>query len=150
MNSMYFNEESRDLMMKFIKNLCDMSYDYDGDIKYYNDIHIKPDDCNAFIVEWEQLRWNDEYDSGFRYVDEEENQEVCTDLQYPDGHYEYVPVGAEEDYLDEWLDKNPGWHKDIYGHWWWNTTGDSYNCACTYSVEENHEESQEIHYKRTV
>ena len=51
MNSMYFNEKNRDLMMKFIKNLCDMSYDYK---EYYNDIHIKPEDCGAFP--WNGLR----------------------------------------------------------------------------------------------
>ena len=63
MNSMYFNEKNRDLMMKFIKNLCDMSYDYK---EYYNDIHIKPEDCGAFSVEWSQERWS-EPDGEFKY-----------------------------------------------------------------------------------
>ena len=114
MNSMYFNEKdiNNGLLTAFITILNKLSYDSKT---YYNDIHIKPEDCGAFSVEWSQEPWTGEYGGGFQYVDED--QEVCTDLEFPDGHFEYVPVGAEEDSIEGWLEENPGWRKNEYGRW---------------------------------
>ena len=112
MNSMYFDKNSRGRMISLLELLLDMSYDTSG---IYNDIHIKPEDCGAFSVEWEQLPWNSRYGGGFQYVDED--QEVCILLDYPDGHSDYVPVGDEKVYLDDWLDQNLGWKKNEFGRW---------------------------------
>ena len=113
---MYFTKEDVEagLMTKLINYLCDYSYaSGPREFSHYNDIHIKPEDCNAFIVEWEQTPWSHDYGGKFEYVDED--QEVCYDLDLPDGSSVYTP--DKEDYLKWWLDDNPGWEKDEYGRW---------------------------------
>lgn len=64
MNSMYFDENSRERMISLLELLLDMSYDDSG---RYNDIHIKPEDCGAFSVEWSQEHWS-EPDGEFKYA----------------------------------------------------------------------------------
>lgn len=64
MNSMYFDKNSRGRMISLLELLLDMSYDDSG---RYNDIHIKPEDCGAFSVEWSQERWS-EPDGEFKYA----------------------------------------------------------------------------------
>lgn len=64
MNSMYFDKNSRGRMISLLELLLDMSYDDSG---RYNDIHIKPEDCGAFSVEWSQEPWS-EPDGEFKYA----------------------------------------------------------------------------------
>ena len=84
-NSMYFPKEDieKGLMQDFIAFLCRYSYASDSEI--YIDIHIRPDDLGAFIIEWAQVPWSHEYGGGFEYVGEE--QEVVD--------------------MEAWLEENP-------------------------------------------
>lgn len=117
MNSMYFTSEDvkSGLMTQFIEYLCMYSYKSGPiDHAHYNDIHIRPDDCGAFVVEWVQAPWSGEYDGKFEYVGEE--QVVCNEVEFPDRHFEYTPED-ENVAIKEWLEDNPGWYRDEWGHW---------------------------------
>jgi len=117
MNSMYFTKEDvkAGLMSKLVDYLCEYSYaSGPRDFSHYNDIHIKPDDCEAFVVEWEQRPWSGDYAGKFEYVGEE--QVVCNEIIYPDGTSGYSPC-SQEDEIEIWLEDHPGWRKDEYGHW---------------------------------
>ena len=111
-NSVYFSREdvSKGLMAEFIAVLCRNTYESEN---LMNDIHIKPEDIGAFAVEWVQVPWDHSYGGKFEFVDED--QEVCDDLVLPDGSRDYTPDG--EDYLKWWLEENPGWEKEEWGHW---------------------------------
>jgi hypothetical protein len=114
---MYFSKEDVEagLMTKLIEYLCNYSYQcWSRDFALYNDIHIKPDDCDAFVVEWEQRPWSGEYGGHFEFVGEE--QVVCNEVEFPDKHFEYTPEDPDES-IKEWLVDNPGWYKDECGHW---------------------------------
>ena len=114
---MYFTKEDVEagLMTKLIDYLCQYSYQcWSRDFALYNDIHIKPDDCDAFVVEWEQRPWSGEYGGHFEFVGEE--QVVCNEVIYPDGTSGYSPC-SQEDEIEIWLEDHPGWEKDEYGHW---------------------------------
>ena len=118
MNSMYFSKEDVEagLMQELVSLLCSHSYRADG---LYNDVHIRPDDLGAFIVEWAQVPWNHEYGGKFEYVDED--QAVCNEVVFPDKHFEYTPEDPN-DVIKEWLEDNPNWRKDEWGHWVENPT----------------------------
>ena len=111
-NSMYFSREDvkEGLMTKLLDYLCNYSYTADDD---YCDIHIYPCDCGAFTVEWVQAPCSHDYGSRFECVNED--QVVCTELQLPDGTWVTVP--NPDEFMEEWLEDNPGWHKNDYGCW---------------------------------
>jgi len=113
-NSMYFDGKNKESMLQFISSLCSMSYD--KETRLYNDIHIIPADCGAFIVEWIQAPWDNSYGGSFKYVDED--QEVCTEVHLPDDTFEYIPSYNADSYLKDWLDENPGWKQNEFGHWY--------------------------------
>ena len=99
-NSMYFDADSQEeLLIDLIRYL--MRYSYENKSEYC-DIHITPTDCKDFYVEWANVPWDGVYGGRFRFV--EDDQEVCTEVKYPDDTYEYVPAGQEEDYLKAWED----------------------------------------------
>lgn len=117
MNSMYFSKEDVEagLMSELINYLCKYSYESGPrDLAHYNDIHIIPEDCEAFVVEWEQRPWSRDYGGKFEYVDE--GQVVCNEVEFPDKHFEYTPEDPDEA-INEWLEDNPAWEKDSWGHW---------------------------------
>ena len=123
---MYFTKEDVEagLMTKLIDYLCQYSYQcWSRDFAHYNDIHIKPDDCDAFVVEWEQRPWSGEYGGKFEYVGEE--QVVCNEVIYPDGTSGYSPC-SQEDEIEIWLEYHPGWEKDEYGHWHYSEPTDDH------------------------
>jgi hypothetical protein len=121
-NSQYFSDaavKSGD-MAKFIQILMDQCYPEDCDFKLYNDIHIRPEDCGAFVVEWSQEPWDQSYGGRFQYVGED--QAVRTEYEFPDEHYEYLSGDDEyEERLDEFLaeEKARGieWVKSEFGRW---------------------------------
>lgn len=122
-NRMYFSKEDIEagLMHELLVYLCRYSYTSGPrGLSHYNDIHIYPCDCEAFMVEWTQLPWSHDYGGRFEYVNE--GQEVCDDLVLPDGSRDYTPDG--EEYLKWWLEENPGWKKDRWGHWYKEDTKD--------------------------
>ena len=114
MNSMYFsaNDVESGLMTKLIDFLTLYTYDSE-DTKV--DIHIKPDDVGAFVVEWECCPWDNSFGGRFEFVDRDEfvTKEIC----YPDGTYEYCPEYDVDEAWSTWLSENPGWHKDDWGQW---------------------------------
>ena len=115
-NSMYFSEEAvaNGELNKLLKYLMDYSYSDNDERKMmlYCDIHIKPEDCGAFVVEWTQEPWSNEFGDrgGFEYVDCD--QLVMREYSFPDNHYEYFETDEQfNEALEEWLEENPGWHK---------------------------------------
>jgi len=115
MNSMYFNEEQVDSgeMIEFLNILLKQCY---GKSEDYNDIHIKPVDCHAFIIEWNQIPWSGEYGGHFQFI--EEDQTVMIEKFFPDNHSEMCY--DEDDYkerLNDFLKNNPGWVKTAYETW---------------------------------
>lgn len=113
-NRMYFSKEAVENgeLQKLIDYL--MSYSYsDNDrqnFQLYCDIHIRPEDIGAFVVEWTQEPWSGDWGGSFQYVDED--QLVMTEYEMPDGHFVYFENEEEyRDHLEEWLKENPKWHK---------------------------------------
>ena len=85
--------------------------------KQYYDIHITTDGYCS-IVEWTDVRYNNEYgeEGRFRFVDCD--QVVMLERTFPDNHTELCY--DEEDFnerLKAFLDENPGWVKTSYGTW---------------------------------
>lgn len=77
------------------------------------EILIKPGGCCTTVV-W--VESHDEFESShFELVDADEL--VTKEMRFPDGHYEYVLPGTEEDTLNDWLNHNPGWELTPYGTW---------------------------------
>ena len=117
MNSMYFTGEDvkAGLMTQLIDYLCRYSYESEprGHARY-NDIHIRPADCGAFVVEWVQAPWSSDYSGRFEYVSED--QVVCNEVEFPDGYFEYTPED-EDIVIKEWLEDNPSWYRDEWGQW---------------------------------
>ena len=110
-NNVYFSGEDikNGLHVELLNFLLKQSYASD----LYNDIHIKPEDCDAFTIEWSQEPWNGEWGGGFKYVDED--QAVLTEIMYPDRTYDLV-----EDYdeaIKSWSELHPNWHRNEWGIW---------------------------------
>ena len=122
-NKMYFSEEAvkNGELQKLLDYLMNYSYSDNDErnMMLYCDIHIKPEDCGAFIVEWTQEPWSNEFGDrgGFEYVDSD--QLIMREYQFPDKHYDYFESDDEfEEVLKEWLAANPCWHKhDVMNVW---------------------------------
>lgn len=122
-NRMYFSKEAVENgeLQKLLDYLMKYSYSDNGprDMRHYCEIHIKPEDLEAFIVEWSQEPWSNEFGDrgGFEYVDCDSY--IMKEYAFPDGSLEYFPDDEEFQYaLDAWLKLNPGWHKhDIMNVW---------------------------------
>ena len=122
-NSMYFSKEAVENgeLQKLLNYLMQYSYSENDsdDMKKYCDIHIKPADCEAFIVEWSQEPWSNKFGDrgGFKYI--ECDQYIMREYQFPDKHYDYFESDEEfEEALSVWLEANPGWHKhDVMNIW---------------------------------
>lgn len=115
LNSMYFSKEQVEAgeMIEFLNILLKQSY---GVSKYYNDIHIKPDDCGAFVIEWVNVPWSHDWGGRFEYLDDD--QYSMTEYCFPDRHYELLRDKEEYDErLKEFLKENPGWEMTDYGTW---------------------------------
>jgi len=115
MNSQYFSKEQVKAgeLQKLLAFLMEEAY---GAGNHYNDIHIRPEDCGAFVIEWEQVPWSHEF--GGQFVLLEEDQEIMTRYTFPDNHTELCY--NKEDYeerLAEWLKENPGWEIEPFGKW---------------------------------
>lgn len=126
MNSQYFSEEQAKSgeLDSFLKALRSMDY---GKGDSYNDVHVKPADCGAYVVEWEQMRWEGEENKGFKFIDYE--HAVMLEKEFPDGSSDFFY--DEEDYkqrLEEWLEEEEKqgriWKKNQYGRWYDQTEQD--------------------------
>ena len=140
-NQQYFSAErvQAGTMSEFIQTLLKFAYDSDAkDSATYNDIHIYPADCGAFMVEWTQEPWSHEWGGSFQYVDED--QFVVIQRSFPDGTYEYFQ--SEEEYteaLDDWLTDHPEYHRNRWGMW--TTSNDDTTDEDEIDSDEDTEES---------
>jgi len=82
----------------------------------YNDLHIYQDDFD-YVIEWVQNNWTDEYGSNAYWKLLSCEDEIFTTIDLPDGSYQWIPKGTEDEFLKEWLEENPGWTKTDYGTW---------------------------------
>ena len=110
-NSQYFDEEQVKAgeLSEFLSLLMKQCY---GKGNNYNDIHIRPEDCGAFSVEWASSPWDHSYGGRFEYVGED--QTVMTEYAFPDDHYEMC--FDEEDFnqrLTEFLNDHPEYNKKL-------------------------------------
>lgn len=114
MNSKAFTPEEvkKNLHLDLINYL--LSYNQKSK-NYYYDIHITTDGY-CLIVEWENIPYNHEYGGAFKYIDEDHI--VLKQVIFPDNHTEYLFDDEEDEMLKEWLEKNPGWKQNNYGHWY--------------------------------
>lgn len=120
MNSQYFSKEqvAAGELNEFLNVLLKQCYGKGTD---FNDIHIKPEDCGAFTVEWETSPWSGEWGGHWRYIRDDEEEVVMKYYYFPDNHCE--PFETEEGYkeaLKTWLEehKDEEWDKNKYGSWY--------------------------------
>lgn len=91
-----------------------LTYNLDSENDFYNDIHIYQED--VFIcVEWATVPYSKEYGGSFIYVDEDER--VMKEVEFPDGHYEYVFPEDVNQALKGWKEDHPEWQLTYYGTW---------------------------------
>ena len=114
LNSVYFSKKAVENgdFQEFLNILMKQCYtdNDDREFMHFNDIHIFPCDCEAFIIEWVQKPWSGEYGGRFEYCDEEQVPMKAYD--FPDNHFEYFASDKEyEEALKDWLEENPGWHQ---------------------------------------
>ena len=107
-NSMWFdNPESALELIGYLLKI---------DNNHYNDIRVRAEDTNAYVVEWVQLPWSGEWGGHFDYVDE--NQVVMREYFLPDNSSVLLLNDDEfREFLNDWLKENPGWVQTTYGTW---------------------------------
>ena len=120
MNSRYFSDKQIEAgeLSEFINLLIKQSY---GQSKNYSDIHIKPVDIGAVIVEWMDAPWNGEWGGHWQYIDDDDGEVVMKEYIFPDNHYELFETKEEyEETLKAWLEEHEDerWKKDEYGYWY--------------------------------
>ena len=103
-NKQYFSKEQVEAgeFKQLLDFLMESSY---GVSKYYNDIHIKPEDCGAFIIEWQNIPWDKSFGGHFEYIDEDD-EEVIKKITYPDGSYDWILPEYEEEARQNWVKNN--------------------------------------------
>jgi len=118
-NRQYFDKKavSSGAFSNFLKTLMDFSYQNgDLDSGTYNDIHIYPADCGAFMVEWSQESWNMSEGGRFEYVAEDES--VMIERVMPDNSVEFFfDQDDYEERLADWLKEHPAYYKTSWGTW---------------------------------
>ena len=120
MNRQYFSKEqiAAGELNEFLEVLLKQCY---GKSETYNDIHIKPADCGAFVIEWEETPWSGEWGGHWQYINDDEEEIVVKYYYFPDDHYELFQTKEEyEEALKEWLEehKEERWAKNQYDHWY--------------------------------
>lgn len=120
MNSQYFSKEqvAAGELNEFLDVLLKHCY---GKGENYNDIHIKPEDLGAFIIEWETSPWSGEWGGHWQYVRDDDEEVVMKYYYFPDNHCELFET--EEKYkeaLKTWLEehKDEEWGRNEYGRWY--------------------------------
>lgn len=113
MNSQAFTPEDveKGLHFKLINTLLDLNKELKN---YYNEILITSDSY-CTIVQWVERHY-DWDDCRFEYISDDEY--VMRKVEFPDNSYELIYSDEDpQEYLDDWLKKNPGWTKTQYGQW---------------------------------
>lgn len=101
---------------KHFQKLLDTLLDYneDKDETHYNDIHIYQEE-SLIIVEWDNIPYSHEWGGQFRYIDWDDV--VMKEVNFPDGHYDYVFPEEVEERLKQWHKDHPEWVMTEYGTW---------------------------------
>ena len=120
MNRQYFSKKqiAAGELNAFLNILLKQCY---GKGDYYNDIHIKTEDCGAFVVEWETNPRSGEYGGHWQYIKDDEEEVVMKYYYFPDNHSELFETKEQyEETLKEWLEehKDEEWELNQYGHWY--------------------------------
>ena len=133
MNSQYFSKEqvAAGELNEFLNVLLKQCY---GKSDCYNDIHIKPEDLGAFVIEWEETPWSGGWGGHWQYIKDDDEEVVMKYYYFPDNHSE--PFETKEQYeeaLKEWLEEHEEekWNKNKYGKW------------CSEQIQEEIEKSVE-------
>ena len=120
MNRQHFSKEqiADGELNEFLDILLKQCY---GKGDTFNDIHIKPEDCGAFVIEWEEAPWSGEYGGHWQYIQDDEDEVVMKYYYFPDKHSE--PFETKEQYeeaLKKWLEepKNEEWDINQSSHWY--------------------------------
>lgn len=122
MNRQYFSKEqvAAGELNEFLNVLLKQCY---GKSDCFNDIHIKPEDCGAFMIEWEETPWNHEWGGHWQYIDDDCDEVVAKWYSFPDNHNVLLESKESkevyEELLEDWLEehKEEGWHKNHLGQW---------------------------------
>ena len=113
LNRQYFSREQIEKKehYKLLDALITETY---GVGNHNNDIRIHSED-DAFIIEWAQIN-NNYSDAKFKFIDD--GQVVMNEYILPDQTFIFFETNAEfDEYLKEWLEKNPGWERTRHGTW---------------------------------
>lgn len=119
MNRQYFSKEqvAAGELNEFLNVLLKQCY---GKGESFNDIHIKPADCGAFVIEWVETSWNGEWGGHWQYINDDDEEVVMKYYEFPDDHYELFQTKEQyEVALKEWLEehKDEEWEISEYGRW---------------------------------
>lgn len=116
-NSQAFTPEEvkQGLHIKLINTLLDYNVNSET---HYNDIHITSDGY-CMIVEWV----NNGYEYGYsKYQLLSEDDYIYTRVDFPDGHYDYVPSDEKDIVLQQWINNHPEWKQNDYGTWYYDVS----------------------------
>lgn len=120
MNRQYFdkNQVADGELNELLNVLLKQCYGAGGS---FNDIHIKPEDSGAFILEWESCPWSGAWGGHWQYINDDDEEVVMKRYYFPDEHYELFETEEEyEEALKTWLEehKEEEWDKNEYGRWY--------------------------------
>ena len=120
MNRQYFSKEqiAAEELNEFLNILLKQCY---GKGDTFNDIHIKPEDCGAFVIEWEEAPWSGEWGGHWQYINDDDEEVVMKYYDFPDNSSCLFSSKEEyEEALKEWLEehKDEKWEKNQYGRWY--------------------------------
>lgn len=105
-------ENYKEHLNRFLETLLAYNIDFENDS--YNDIHIYQEEC-LVIVEWTTIPYSGEWGGTFKFVNEDET--IMREVNFPDGHYEFVFPEEVDETLKKWYEKHPEWVKTDYGIW---------------------------------
>lgn len=120
MNKQYFdkNQVAEGELNELLNVLLKQCYGTGGN---FNDIHIKPEDSGAFVLEWESCPWNGDWGGHWQYIRDDDEEVVMKYYYFPDEHCELFETEEEyEEALKIWLEehKDEEWDKNEYGRWY--------------------------------
>lgn len=108
MNKQFFT--NIDAATKFIGAILQAAQD---DKYCINEIKVTPEDAGSVVVEWNTV-YKDS-NAGFKWLNDD--QDVMTRVEHPDGHYEYVFPEEADKCAEQWEKDHPEWERTSYGTW---------------------------------
>lgn len=128
MNRQYFSKDqlAAGELNEFLDVLLKQCY---GKSNCFNDIHIKPEDCGAFVIEWEEIPWDGKWGGHWQYINDDDEEVVMKYYDFPDNHSELFETKEQyEEALKEWLEehKDEEWEQNEFGRWSCKSERDSW------------------------